>query len=137
MGSVYGSYMSPAYSVPVTTGATPYIYPATIRQIPSAAPESTPVEKKTGANLKFTLPAGAALYVDGRKTGGEGTERSFYTPPLEAGQKYFYDVRAEITIDGKVVVEEKRVLVQAGAEISESFPKVLAAASGTTTVAGK
>ena len=106
----------------------------------SAAPTEPikkPEIKKTGANLKFNLPAGAALFVDGVKTTGDGAERTFYTPPLEAGQKYFYDVRAEIAIAGKTIVEEKRVVVEAGAEINESFPKVIAAIAAASIVAGK
>lgn len=138
-GSVYGSYVHPAYAVPAHTYAAPYSYPGTVPYstptfaIPAAQLES----KKSGASLKFSVPAGAALFVDGRKTPGEGTERAFFTPALEAGQKYFYDVRAEIAIDGKVVVEEKRVVVEAGAQISESFPKVIAALAAKATVAGK
>jgi uncharacterized protein (TIGR03000 family) len=141
LGGVYGSYVYPSYAVPVTTGANPYYYPGTIRPstplvIPQAQPEVKP-QPKSGANLKFNLPAGATLFVDGQKTSGEGTERTFYTPPLEAGQKFFYDVRAEIAVGGKTIVEEKRVIVEAGAEITESFPKVIAAAAAATTVAGK
>ena len=82
-------------------------------------------------------PAGAVLFVDGAKTAGEGEERSFFTPPLEPGQKYFYDVRVEVAIDGKKVSEEKRVIVEAGAEIRESFPKMTAAIAAARTVAGK
>lgn len=144
----------PAYSTPITTGAAPYYYPGTIRtpatpaapvQIPESKPDTpksdTPKSdappKKSTASLKFQVPAGAVIYVDGQKTPGQGTERSFYTPSLEAGQKYFYDVRAEIAIGGRTFSEEKRVVVEAGAEITESFPKMVAAIAETTTVAGK
>ena len=75
----------------------------------------------------FRLPAGARLYVDGRLTGGDAAERTFYTPPLAPRQKYFYDVRAEVTVGGAVVTEEKRVIVEAGAQIVETFPKLIAA----------
>jgi uncharacterized protein (TIGR03000 family) len=146
-GSGYGygypapsSYVYPSYAVPVTTGTAPFYYtPGVIRSTPAVVIPEVKVDdkKKAGASLKFELPANAVLFVDGAKTNGEGTTRSFYTPPLEAGQKYFYDVRAEIAIDGKTVVEEKRVVVEAGAEITESFPKVIAAATSATTVAGK
>jgi uncharacterized protein (TIGR03000 family) len=107
-----------------------------------AKPMETPVAPKPkegmGANLKFKLPAEAKLYVDGRLTMIGGTERSFSTPPLAAGSKYYYDVKAELIVDGKPVVEEKRVLVEAGATVNESFPVLIAAAEGRTTpIAGK
>ncbi len=148
-GSGYGNGAAPfypaypAYAVPVATGAAPFYYTAgAVRTIPAVVvPEATPDtkidEKKKSANLRFELPANAVLFVDGVKTPGEGTTRSFYTPALDAGQKYFYDVRAEIAIDGKTIVEEKRVIVEAGAQLTESFPKVIAAAANATTVAGK
>jgi uncharacterized protein (TIGR03000 family) len=105
-------------------------------------PMETPVAPKPkegmGANLRFKLPAEAKLYVDGRLTMIGGTERSFSTPPLADGSKYYYDVKAEVIIDGKPLVEEKRVLVEAGATVNESFPLLIAAVEGKTTpVAGK
>jgi uncharacterized protein (TIGR03000 family) len=92
----------------------------------------------TGANLKFTVPAATKLYVDGRLTTSGGTERVFTTPPLAAGQKFYYDVKAELTVNGKPVVEEKRVVVEAGSKITESFDRLIAAANATgVVVAGK
>jgi len=119
--AVYGRVNAPpAVVVPVDSRSS------------DAKPMDTPVAPKPkegmGANLKFTLPADAKLYVDGRLTMIGGTERAFSTPPLAAGSKYYYDVKAELLVDGKPVVEEKRVLVQAGAQVTESFPKLIAAA---------
>ena len=133
------TYYYPSYSTPMMTGAAPFYYTSPSQIAPVIVPPAkVEVENKKGASLKFNLPANATLFVDGAKTPGAGTERSFFTPPLEAGQKYFYDVRAEIAIDGKTVVEEKRVIVEAGAEVSESFSKMIAAVSAAkTTVAGK
>ena len=116
---------TPAVVVPVET--------------PMTKPEAKPkTGDESGANLKFRLPAEAALFVDGRPVAGAGAERTFFTPPLEAGQKYFYDVRAEVRVGGQVVTEEKRVIVTAGVELTESFPKLLAAVGGTpNAVAGR
>jgi uncharacterized protein (TIGR03000 family) len=125
-GGAWSTPAAPAYATPIAPAA------------PLVVPETTKPDTKKGASLKFNLPADATLYVDGNKTQGVGAERLYFTPPLEAGQKYFYDVKAEIVVDGKTVVEEKRVIVEAGADISESFPKVLAAATASgTKVAGK
>jgi len=126
VGAVYGTYSTPVYVEPAPT-MTP----------PSAPPPMTTPEKKAGASLKFQLPATATLIVDGQVTTATGSERSFFTPELIPGQKYYYDVRAEVTVAGQTITEEKRVIVSAGANVTESFGKLLAAASGTTTVAGK
>ncbi|MDB5309395.1 MAG: hypothetical protein JWO38_3597 [Gemmataceae bacterium] len=134
------SYSYPVYGASPAYGAYPAPAPApmVIPVEPKPAPKTE--EKKSGSNgasLKFQLPADATLYVDGRQTAGDGAERAFFTPPLEGGQKYFYDVRAEVVVDGKTISEEKRVVVETGAQITASFPKLLAAAGGATTVAGK
>lgn len=101
--------------------------------------EAKPEEgKKVGAQLKFVLPAEAKLYVDGRLTTQEGTERSFTTPPLIPGQLYYYDVAAELNVAGQTVTERKRVIVHAGADITETFSKLFAASEGRSTpLAGK
>jgi uncharacterized protein (TIGR03000 family) len=135
-GGCYGSYSYPTYAAPAVVPTVP---PAVV--VPEAVPaKPKSTDKKssdTGASLKFKLPASANLFVDGRPVGGDGAERAFYTPPLAAGQKYFYDVKAELVVDGNKVVEEKRVVVEAGADLTESFAKLFAAAGNTTTVAGK
>lgn len=94
-------------------------------------------EKGMGASVKFRLPADAKLFVDGRPTALTGSERVFTTPPLARG-RFFYDVRAELMVDGKAVVEEKRVIVEAGADVTESFATLIAAAASKgDPVAGK
>jgi uncharacterized protein (TIGR03000 family) len=143
LGGVYGTYTTPVYPTYGMPGA-PGVVPPIV--VPSATPapktDTNPAPKtekkgsRTSASLKFKLPADAVLFVDGQKTAGEGTERAFYTPPL-AGGKFFYDVRAEMVIDGKAVTEEKRVVVQAGDQLTEAFPKLFAAAEAKTQVAGK
>jgi uncharacterized protein (TIGR03000 family) len=91
-----------------------------------------------GANLKFRLPADTKLYIDGRLTTASGTERVFSTPPLALGQKFFYDVKAELMVKGSPVVEEMRVIVESGTIINESFTKLFVAAQlEPAVVAGK
>lgn len=144
-GGCYGSAVWGAYYAPVYTPGTTYgnvtVPPATD---PTPTPVPAPADKKdtkdgtkTGANIRFQLPADAKLYVDGSLTTLVGSERSFVTPPLAAG-KFFYDVRAELKVGGEVVVEQKRLIVEAGSSLVESFPKLFAAAEGKgDAVAGK
>jgi uncharacterized protein (TIGR03000 family) len=84
------------------------------------------------ANLIVKLPADAKFYVDGALTKGEGTTRNFHTPELPHGKTFFYDLKAEVTVEGKLIVENKRVLVRGGEDINESFPKLLAAAKSSS-----
>ncbi len=133
----FGGYAYPAYpSIPPAI-----VVPQDTRPVkPATKPDDN--KKKSSdndnsASLKFELPGDAVLFVDGRQTPGEGRERTFITPPLAAGQKFFYDVRAEVVVGGATVVEEKRVIVEAGANLTESFPKLIAAVAAPTTVAGK
>jgi uncharacterized protein (TIGR03000 family) len=102
-GHGYGPNLPPVMTVPVAPAAK--------------GSDAAPI----GANIKFVLPADAKLYVDGKLTVGTGSERTFYTPPLAAGQQFFYDVKVETTVAGKPVVEEKKVIVTAGANVTEKF----------------
>jgi uncharacterized protein (TIGR03000 family) len=83
------------------------------------------------------IPVDAKLYVDGKLAPGSGPERAFYTPPLAAGKQFFYEVKAELLVDGQVVVDEKKVIVEAGQTVTESFPKLVAAVAKANSVAGK
>jgi uncharacterized protein (TIGR03000 family) len=147
-GGCYGATY-PSYSYPGYYGAPPVVTvpPAGVPMTPvvpapmtPATPDKDKVKKPEtsgmGANLKFTLPAESKLFVDGRLV-GIGGDRAFYTPALVPGQKYFYDVKAELVVDGKTVTEEKTVIVEAGANLTETFPKLTAAAAAPTAVAGK
>jgi uncharacterized protein (TIGR03000 family) len=147
-GGYAGCYGGPGvgYAVPTdvwgaahpavwTTGYGPNQPPVmTVPVAPSKTDDSD--AKPNSANITFKVPADARIFVDGKPTPGTGTERSFYTPPLAPG-KYFYEVKAELVVDGRMVTEEKRVIVEAGANLTETFPKLTAAASATETIAGK
>jgi uncharacterized protein (TIGR03000 family) len=71
--------------------------------------------------LIIEVPENAKLFIDDQLMKSTTTERFFYTPALENGQKYFYDVRVEVMKDGQKVTESKRVIVQAGDVRRESF----------------
>ena len=58
---------------------------------------------------------------DGQPVKSTADVRYFYTPTLESGQTYFYDLRIETEKDGKKVVQEKQVFVKAGDVVRESF----------------
>ena len=79
------------------------------------------------AKMTFHVPATARITVDGYPVSGTGSVRRFHTPELAAGERYFYEFRAEFDADGQTIVETKRVELRAGDDLSESFPKLTAA----------
>src|SRR5438034_8781922 len=85
--------------------------------LPAASRTQAPTG--TTARLKVLLPHKyAVLELEGKVTRMSGTERTFVTPPLEAGARYSYAVKATwLGPDGKPVVREKKVPVTAGQEV--------------------
>ena len=114
----YGGYASPGYYAP----AAPTMPPA-------GSTETVPPPKKDGkeslaptkAKLIVEVPADAKLYIDDQLMKTGSNLRVFSTPNLEAGQAYYYVVRAEVTRDGKKVEQTKRVIVRPGEEAKASF----------------
>jgi uncharacterized protein (TIGR03000 family) len=103
--------------------------------IPTKVTEPVPLPKKLdgksgdgSARLIIEVPENAKLYIDDKLMKTATAERLFYTPPLAPGQKYFYDVRVEVEKDGQPVSQSKRVIVEAGASVRESFRNMAGAA---------
>lgn len=141
-GVIYNTPMTttPMMTVPMTP--TPAPAPSVI---PTPKPSTTTDKEKSGsmlptpAQLTIELPAGAKLLVDGQPTRGTGPTRQFHTPVLPLGEAFFYEMRAEVMVNGKLEVEEKRVVVRAGDSFTESFARLTAvvAAAKPTAVASK
>jgi uncharacterized protein (TIGR03000 family) len=80
--------------------------------------------KKTGrATVTVRLPDDARLTVDG-ETVALTAERTFQTPPLETGRRYFYTLKAEVVRDGQTQSDSQRVFVEAGKSVEVSFSKL-------------
>ncbi len=78
-------------------------------------------EGKDTARVTVKLPADARLYVDDVPCPLTSTTRSFDTPALNAGQRYYYTLKAEVVRDGETRTAKKRVLVEAGKQITVEF----------------
>jgi uncharacterized protein (TIGR03000 family) len=137
---MYGYGPPVIWSAPATPPG-PSTVPATIPPSTDTKPSEKPAEKTTdkkptgmGANLKLRVPAETKLYIDGQLIPSKGTEREFSTPPLTIGQKFYYDVKAELVVKGSTVVQEMRVIVESGSDITESFSKLFAAEQGKPTI---
>jgi uncharacterized protein (TIGR03000 family) len=106
-----------------------------MQYIPEKPPEKAPKpkeEKKSDgtARLIIEVPAEAKLYIDDQPMKTTSARRTFSTPALEAGQTYYYILRAEVTREGKTQSETKRVLIRSGDTVRASFPELEGATSG-------
>jgi uncharacterized protein (TIGR03000 family) len=72
--------------------------------------------KQKPATIRVYVPANAQIVFDGYKTEQTGSVRRFQSPPLPLGQKFKYDMKATWKANGKEVVQEKKLYVQAGQE---------------------
>jgi uncharacterized protein (TIGR03000 family) len=99
----------------------------------SQPPERLPAQPaaRQTATIRITLPEDAKLEIDGIRTKQKGRVRTFESPPLATGKKYSYTLKATWVEDGKQVVREENVTVEAGREsVLELGPKP--AVTGTT-----
>ncbi len=78
-------------------------------------------EGRDAARVTVKLPADARLYVDGVLCPLNSTTRTFNTPDLDAGQRYYYTLKAEVVRDGETRAASKRVVVEAGKEVTVEF----------------
>jgi uncharacterized protein (TIGR03000 family) len=81
-------------------------------------------EGKDSARITVKLPADARLYVDGALCPLTSDTRSFTTPELNAGQKYYYTLKAEVLRGGEAHTARKRVIVEAGKDVAVEFTEL-------------
>jgi uncharacterized protein (TIGR03000 family) len=75
------------------------------------------------AEIVVHLPADAKLYVDNVHCPLTSAKRTFKTPELEPGKKYFYILRAEVVENGQTVSESLRVFLTPGQQVQAEFTK--------------
>jgi uncharacterized protein (TIGR03000 family) len=76
---------------------------------------------RKSANITVEVTPNAVLKVDGAVVVGTGAVRQFHTPDLAADTAYFYEMTAEVTVDGKTETQTRRVVVAAGQSVLTSF----------------
>ena len=108
--------MMPAIPVPMETAPRETWTPAPAPPAATAVPAEA-----TRAQLRIELPAEAGLVVGEYNTHSTGSIRYFQSPPLAEGKTYAYELRAEITRDGRVFTETKTVVVTAGQTLDVNF----------------
>jgi uncharacterized protein (TIGR03000 family) len=71
-------------------------------------------------SVKVPQPT-AEVFVDGTKTAQTGTDRTFESPPLEAGKKYAYTVTARWIENGRAVERSMQVTGEPGEVVRADF----------------
>lgn len=73
------------------------------------------------ALLSVNVPAEAKIFINGNETTSTGSERQYISRGLNSGNRYDYEIRAEITRDGQTITETKNVSLAAGQQVNLSF----------------
>jgi uncharacterized protein (TIGR03000 family) len=104
--------------------------------IPKAkVPGDEEVRVPNKARVIVQLPVDAKLFIDDQPMKTASDRRVFQTPNLNPGQVYFYDIRAEIEVNGQRVSETQRVILRPGEVANATFPNLMNAATGSTAPA--
>jgi uncharacterized protein (TIGR03000 family) len=73
------------------------------------------------AQITVQLPADARLNVHGIDCPLTSDSRTFETPALTPGQTYYYNLKAEVVRDGRVIAQTRRVGFRSGERVLVSF----------------
>jgi uncharacterized protein (TIGR03000 family) len=83
-----------------------------LKAAPKPATEEASLTKP--ATLIVSLPADAALQVDGAVTTATTAVRVFASPALQPGKSYYYTLTAEVVRNGRTLETSQRAIVRAG-----------------------
>jgi uncharacterized protein (TIGR03000 family) len=89
------------------------------------APMPGSVMRRLGGNdlamINVNVPAEAKIFVNGTATTSTGAARQFVSRGLSAGNRYTYEVRAEMDRNGETVTETKTVTLGMGEQAQLAF----------------
>jgi uncharacterized protein (TIGR03000 family) len=115
---IYDGAVSPSDSGPAGPPQTPPSAPTPGPGSDAPAPmPSAMYRSMNGAQtalLNVSVPAEAKIFVNGAATTSTGMQRQFVSRGLETGNRYEYEVRAEMVRDGNTVTETKKVALAPG-----------------------
>lgn len=125
----------PAAAMPSVLAADLARKPTPIAAVTPTPAKAAPATPAVGERARITLklPAGATLYVDGKKHDRVDAVRQFDTPPVPVGQTFTYAVRVEVVRNGRPESQSEQVTVRAGEVTTRDFTNwttVNAAAGG-------
>jgi uncharacterized protein (TIGR03000 family) len=102
------------------TGLSPFA-PRNETRFPELSRPTAPLAARVPAFLTVSVPTDAEVFVDGHKTQYRGATRRFSSPPISGGEDYVYDLRVEITRNGKKVAKTQEVRVRGGVQSTATF----------------
>lgn len=82
---------------------------------------NAPERNNGSVAIRIRVPANAKITFDDTPTVQTGTERYYYSPPLEPGRSFVYRVRAQWDENGKPVDQTRMVSVRAGDQVNLNF----------------
>jgi uncharacterized protein (TIGR03000 family) len=136
-GGFYGGYYPGYYGdyYPYLGSSTSFYYPPAPLTAPpltgaggtgSGSAATVVVNPEQPAELTVEFPAAPDVTLNGAAAEGEGTARTFRSPPLKPGETYTFDVKAKWTVDGKRYEWDRTVTLGAGERsrltVARGFP---------------
>jgi uncharacterized protein (TIGR03000 family) len=118
-GSYYGSGLY--FGTPYYYGSPGYSYSTPTYGVVPPVTYATPAEPQPVMVTVILPKADAEVFLNDTATTSTGTERAFQSPPVEAGKSYQYTVKARWMENGKMVEQNRAVLVKAGQEVTVDF----------------
>jgi len=97
-------------------------------------PATDSASHRSAATLAVNVPEAAKIYVNGKLTRSTGAQRQYISRGLTLGQRYTYEVRAELERDGETIEETKFVHLRAGETSELAFSLETRVADTTLTV---
>jgi uncharacterized protein (TIGR03000 family) len=104
--------------------AAPYVPGAPAAPLPGEAAPATPrstSNTRVDGLLAVNVPDDAKIYVNGQATSSTGASRQYISRDLQPGFNYTYEVRAEVTRDGRTVEQVKKIDLRAGETANLAF----------------
>ncbi|HWG42980.1 MAG TPA: TIGR03000 domain-containing protein [Gemmataceae bacterium] len=91
---------------------------AGIAQAVDPIKRTTPSPSGRPTEIALHVPLDAIVWIDGARTENHGPLRSFVTPPLASGRRYFYDVKVSWVEGARSRVIERHLSFRAGQRIT-------------------
>lgn len=141
-GAGYPNMNVPGANIPGMTipganmpgGNVPGVNPPAGEAVPRPAPGQPQPQAGTSVRAKLVvdLPEDAKLFVDNVPMKTTSSRRVFVTPPLQEGQTYYYELRAEMERNGQPIAVSGRVVIRPGQEVQARLTEP--STNGTFTV---
>jgi uncharacterized protein (TIGR03000 family) len=77
--------------------------------------------QQTKAQITVVVPPNAEVFFDGQPTAQTGAQRVYLSPPLTAGQNYYYTVLARWQAGGRTVEQTRKVELTSDARVRVDF----------------